>query len=103
MPVIQGNHEDELPLQKAGFNVVWTDNVDPYKKRKVRILNGAHTSMVLAARLYGLETVGECLKDEKVSALLKNCKQHFSSSSPLWSMSSQERTIKPGSPSWKRL
>ncbi len=71
--VIQGHHEDELPLQKAGFNVVWTDNVDPYKKRKVRILNGAHTSMVLGARLYGLETVGECLKDEKVSALLKKC------------------------------
>ena len=69
--VIQGNHEDELPLQKAGFNVVWTDNVDPYKKRKVRILNGAHTSMVLAARLYGLETVGECMKDEKVSSLLR--------------------------------
>lgn len=71
--VIQGEHEDELPLKKAGFHVVWTDNVDPYKKRKVRILNGAHTSMVLAARLYGLETVGECLKDEKVSALLKKC------------------------------
>ena len=69
--VIQGNHEDELPLQKAGFNVVWTDNVDPYKKRKVRILNGAHTSMVLAARLYGLETVGECMKDEMVSSLLR--------------------------------
>ncbi|MCI8511079.1 MAG: tagaturonate reductase [Lachnospiraceae bacterium] len=71
--VIQGHHEDELPLQKAGYNVIWTDNVDPYKKRKVRILNGAHTSMVLGARLYGLETVGECLKDEKVSALLKKC------------------------------
>ena len=53
--------------------MVWTDNVDPYKKRKVRILNGAHTSMVLGAHLYGLETVGECLKDEKVSALLKKC------------------------------
>lgn len=71
--VIQGQHEDELPLQKAGFHVIWTDNVDPYKKRKVRILNGAHTSMVLGAHLYGLETVGECLKDEKVSALLKKC------------------------------
>ena len=71
--VIQGDHEDELPLKKAGYNVVWTDNVDPYKKRKVRILNGAHTSMVLGAHLYGLETVGECLKDEKVSALLKKC------------------------------
>lgn len=71
--VIQGQHEDELPLQKAGYNIIWTDNVDPYKKRKVRILNGAHTSMVLGAHLYGLETVGECLKDEKVSALLKKC------------------------------
>ena len=29
--------------------------------------------MVLGAHLYGLETVGECLKDEKVSALLKKC------------------------------
>lgn len=71
--VIQGDHEDELPLKTAGFNVVWTDNVDPYKKRKVRILNGAHTSMVLGAHLYGLQTVGECLKDQKVSALLKKC------------------------------
>ena len=71
--VIQGSHEDELPLQKAGFHVVWTDNVDPYKKRKVRILNGAHTSMVLGAHLYDLKTVGECLKDEKVSALLRKC------------------------------
>lgn len=71
--VIQGDHEEELPLQKAGFNVVWTDNVDPYKKRKVRILNGAHTSMVLGAHLYGLETVGECLKDERVSAFLRKC------------------------------
>lgn len=26
-----------------------SDNVDPYKKRKVRILNGAHTSMVLGS------------------------------------------------------
>lgn len=69
--VIQGNHEDELPLQRAGFNVVWTDNVDPYKKRKVRILNGAHTSMVLAARMYGLETVGECMEDEKVVSILR--------------------------------
>ena len=52
--VIGGHHEDELPFQKAGYNVVWTDDVHPYKKRKVRILNGGHTSMVLGAYLYGL-------------------------------------------------
>ena len=51
--VIQGNFENELPFNKAGFDVVWTDDVKPYKKRKVRILNGGHTSMVLGAYLYG--------------------------------------------------
>lgn len=71
--VIEGHHEDELPFNKAGYNIVWTDDAKPYKKRKVRILNGGHTSMVLGAYLYGLETVGECLKDEKVSAFLKKC------------------------------
>lgn len=71
--VIEGHHEDELPFNKAGYNVVWTDDAKPYKKRKVRILNGGHTSMVLGARLFGMETVGECLKDETVSAFLKKC------------------------------
>ena len=68
--VIEGDHEDIFPLQKAGINVIWTDDVKPYKKRKVRILNGGHTSMVLAARLYGLSTVKECLDDPVVSRFL---------------------------------
>ena len=68
--VIEGNFEDEFPLKKAGINVIWTEDVKPYKKRKVRILNGAHTSMVLAARLYGLSTVKECLDDKTVNAFL---------------------------------
>ncbi|MBQ8800041.1 MAG: tagaturonate reductase [Lachnospiraceae bacterium] len=68
--VIEGDFEEEFPLQKAGVNVIWTPDVKPYKKRKVRILNGAHTSMVLAARLYGLSTVKECLEDTTVRAFL---------------------------------
>lgn len=69
--VIEGDFEDEFPLKKAGINVIWTKDVTPYKKRKVRILNGAHTSMVLAARLYGLSTVKECLDDKNVCGMLK--------------------------------
>lgn len=68
--VIEGDFEEEFPLQKAGVNVIWTPDVKPYKKRKVRILNGAHTSMVLAARLYGLSTVKECLDNTTVRAFL---------------------------------
>lgn len=68
--VIEGQFEEEFPLKEAGINVIWTDDVKPYKKRKVRILNGAHTSMVLGARLYGLSTVKECLDDELINKFL---------------------------------
>lgn len=68
--VIEGDFENELPLKKAGYNVIWTNDVNPYKKIKVRILNGAHTSMVTGALLSGIENVGECMADETVSAFL---------------------------------
>jgi tagaturonate reductase len=55
--------EKRLPLAQAGLNVIWTDDMTPYRTRKVRILNGAHTSSVPAAFLYGLETVGEMMDD----------------------------------------
>ncbi|MBR0366647.1 MAG: tagaturonate reductase [Clostridia bacterium] len=60
----------ELPFTDIGLNVVWTNDVTPYKKRKVRILNGAHTMSVLAARLAGLETVGEMMNDADFMAYI---------------------------------
>ena len=60
-------------MQKAGFNVVWTTDVRPYKKIKVRILNGAHTSLFAGALLSGIETVGEAMQDETTSAFLQKC------------------------------
>ncbi len=71
--VIEGDFENELPLKKGGYNVVWTDDVKPYKKIKVRILNGAHTSMVAGALLSGVETVGECMQNDLVSTFLNTC------------------------------
>ena len=68
--VIEGDYENEFPLKKAGFNVVWTDDAKPYKKIKVRILNGAHTSLVAGAILSGIETVGEAMNDEIAYAFL---------------------------------
>lgn len=53
-----------LPIHKTRANVIWTDNAAPYKKRKVRILNGGHTGMVLAAYLAGHDTVLECMQDD---------------------------------------
>ncbi len=54
---------EELPLAKTGLPVIFTDNQKPYKQRKVRILNGAHTSFVLASYMAGNDTVGESMKD----------------------------------------
>lgn len=71
--VIEGNFEDEIPFKKAGFNVVWTDDISPYKKRKVRILNGAHTSLVPYAMLRRFETVGQCVNDPEMSEYLRKC------------------------------
>lgn len=56
----------ELPLDKAGLPVIFTDNQKPYKQRKVRILNGAHTSFVLASYLAGNDIVLESMKDKTV-------------------------------------
>ncbi|MCL1875730.1 MAG: tagaturonate reductase [Synergistaceae bacterium] len=61
----------EFPLDKAGLPVVFTDNLQPYRERKVRILNGAHTSIVAAAYLAGLDTVGELMNDELLRKLIE--------------------------------
>lgn len=62
-----------LPLDKAGLPVVFTDDVTPYRERKVRILNGAHTATVLAAYLAGKSIVRECMQDEAISDFMKKC------------------------------
>ena len=55
---------EELPLDKIGLNVIYTDDLTPYREIKVRILNGAHTAMVPVSYLYGLETVKETVEHE---------------------------------------
>lgn len=64
--VIEGNQKLNtlLPLKKAGINVVITDNMQPYRNRKVSLLNGPHTTMSPIARLAGIETVGEVMADK---------------------------------------
>lgn len=61
----------ELPLDKAGLNVVWTDDLTPYRTRKVRILNGAHTTSVLIAFQAGLDTVHEMMLDPVLGAFVR--------------------------------
>ena len=62
-----------LPIDKAGLNIIVTDNIETYRTRKVRILNGAHTSMIPYALLEGVETVKECMENKKLSEFVKAC------------------------------
>ncbi len=54
----------ELPFAKANLPVIFTDNVKPYKDRKVRVLNGAHTASVLVSYLGGINIVRDMMQDE---------------------------------------
>ena len=66
--VIEGPEglEDRLPFKKAGVPVIVVPDVTPYKKRKVRILNGAHTGFVLGAYLAGYDIVRDCMHDDVI-------------------------------------
>ncbi len=72
--VIEGPQSlaDELPLAAAGLQVVITDNQTPYRTRKVRFLNGAHTADVLAASLGGLTFVDEMMNDADFGKMVRN-------------------------------
>ncbi len=61
---------DKLPFKKAGVNCVVVPDVTPYKKRKVRILNGAHTGFVLGAYLGGFDIVRDCMHDDTVRGFM---------------------------------
>ncbi len=73
--VIQTDKDiSEIPFDKADLNVIVTPNLlERYRTRKVRILNGAHTSLVPHALLSGLDTVKSCMDDEKMLAHVKSC------------------------------
>ena len=73
--VIEGYNElfNELPLDKCSLNVILTDNLSMYRTRKVRILNGAHTSLVPYALLEGFDTVKSCVDDDKMREHIRKC------------------------------
>ena len=62
-----------LPLDRAGLPVIFTDDQRPYRERKVRILNGAHTSFVPAAYLAGFDIVRDCMSDVTVRHFIDAC------------------------------
>lgn len=71
--VIEGPQwiREEFPAHKAGLNTLFVDDMTPYRTRKVRILNGAHTALTPVSYLYGLDTVAESVEHEVVGQFVK--------------------------------
>ncbi len=65
------NVQDKFPAHKVGLNVKYVDDITPYRTQKVRILNGAHTSMVPIGLLNCIETVSETINDSKTGKLVR--------------------------------
>lgn len=67
--VISGNPKllKVLPIKKTNLNIVFTDDIKPFKEIKVKILNGAHTCMVPIAYLAGITTVSEVMSKPYLS------------------------------------
>nr|WP_106783483.1 tagaturonate reductase [Lysinibacillus timonensis] len=71
--VIEGPQwiREEFPAHLAGLNTLFVDDITPYRTRKVRILNGAHSAMAPVSYLYGLNTVGEAISHEVIGKFVK--------------------------------
>lgn len=67
----KGHVEQYIRDGRHNIDVVLTEDVTPYKKRKVRVLNGSHTNLVPAGLFLGAETVCDCMEDAVLSAFVR--------------------------------
>ena len=72
--VIEGPKKvkEAFPAEEAGLQVKFVDDQTPYRTRKVRILNGAHTALVPVAYLQGLRTVREAVEDKLTGKFIQD-------------------------------
>jgi len=61
-----------LRFASADAGIIVASDIAPYRERKVRVLNGAHTSSVSVALLAGLDTVRSALADERVGRFMRH-------------------------------
>src|SRR5688500_5683243 len=62
---------DSLRFADADLGVILTGDIEPYRLRKVRLLNGAHSLLAPVALQCGAETVYGALSDALVGAYLR--------------------------------
>ncbi|MCM4158184.1 tagaturonate reductase [Gramella sp. AN32] len=88
--VIEGGEKlkAQIPFDKIDENILIVEDLQPYRTRKVRILNGAHTAMVPFSILFGNETVKETVDHDFTGDFIK--KAVFEEINPTLSLPSEE-------------
>jgi len=71
--IIEGPKEVEtaLPFHRTKLNVKFVEDLGPYRKIKVRLLNGAHTALVPVGYLYGVRTVKEAMQESPLEHFMQ--------------------------------
>ncbi len=67
-----GNLNERIPFNKINEQILVVEDIQPYRLRKVRILNGGHTLMLAPAILSGKETVKESIDNEFMGKFLSD-------------------------------
>lgn len=72
--VIEGDEalKKKLPFHKTNLDVKIVKDMQPFRTRKVRILNGAHTAMVPISLLFGNATVKESVDDSFTGPFIRS-------------------------------
>ncbi|MEP6491480.1 MAG: tagaturonate reductase [bacterium] len=70
---IEGREDlrDRLAFAGGDRRIIVTTDIEPFRERKVRILNGAHTILASVALLAGLDTVRDACEDDRVGRYLR--------------------------------
>ncbi|MEJ5048739.1 tagaturonate reductase [Chryseobacterium culicis] len=66
------NLKERIPFDQINEQILVVDDIQPYRLRKVRILNGGHSLMLAPALLSGKETVKESIDNPFIGKFLRD-------------------------------
>lgn len=67
--VVEAGHADSIPWDQAGITL--TNDIAGWDRAKLRLLNGAHSSLAYLGLLAGYETVAQAMNDADLSAFAR--------------------------------
>ena len=64
--------EDNFPQGRPGWAASFVSDIAPFETMKLRLLNGAHSSMAYLGYLAGHETIASCVQDEALAKFVSH-------------------------------